>query len=309
MQPLPFQLNSAVIMALTLTCGGVCCGQISDSIRPGDGLGFRDGYAEAKRLFDESMYEEALVICDQTLEDIFPARVYSRLQAVATRCCLLLNRREDALRRIETIYQRDPESPHLSLIPLLWDDRLPASERYTARAEDLLSESPTRRLAAASSLLQESQHSEKCVQILTEVRASRRLPMSILAEIQLWRVQMPATDSVPLPTVRRWQKRAASLPESLRAGPQFIVGRALQLRHKPDQAALELLWLPLMQTDDSCLAASGLAEAVVCLEATGRIESARRLRRELQDRFGRTSAARRLTSSDSTLPRAVPFAE
>ena len=305
----PIHLCCAVIIALTPAGGAVCCGQVRNSIRSADSSRFRDGYAEAKRLFDQSMYEEALLRCDQTLEDIFPARVYTRIQAMATRCCLLLSRREDALRRIETIYQRDPESPHLSLTPLLWDDRLPARERFTAPAEDLFSESPTRRLAAASSLLQDSHHRETCVQILTEMRASRRLPMSILAETQLWRVQMRSTDSVHLPTVRRWQLRAASLPESLRAGPQFIIGRALQLRKKPDQAALELLWLPLMQTDDTHLAASGLAEAIICLEATGRIESALRLRRELQNRFGRTSAARRLTSSEPPLPETVPSAE
>ena len=78
------------------------------------------------------------------------------------------------------------------------------------------------------------------------------------------------------------------------------------MRRKPDQAALELLWLPLMRTDDFGLAAAALAESILCLEETGRSESARRLRRELQDRFGRTSAARRLAESDSNQPPTGP---
>ena len=299
MRSLLVGFTSLVSLGLTLSCGSVCWGQTNDQVRRPPDLGTGGGIANAQQLFDQSKYQRALEKCDQKLNEDFPGPVYNRIQALATRCCLLLNRRDDALRRIEAIHDRDPASPYLSLIPLVWDDRLPASERYTAPPKDLHSKSLTRRLAAASALLHESQFTAECVKVLTEVRASRRRPVSILAEIQLWRLQMSDTESVHLPTIRRWQNRTTSLPETLRAGAKFVVGRALQLRHKPDQASLELLWLPLMETDDPYLAASGLAESVVCLETTGRLESARRLRRELQDRFRDSSAARRLADPDS----------
>ena len=309
MRPLPIWFNTAFGLLASVACGSSCVGDTYNSSRSTGDLGAAHVYKEAERLFDESEYEQALALCDQTLDELFPARIYNRIQAVAARCCVRLNRREDALQRIEAIFKRDSASPYLSLVPLVWDDRLPVNERYLASPQDLQSKSPTRQLAAASSLLLDSQHTEYCVEILTKVRAERRLPMSILAETQLWRVQMPTTDTVYLPTVRRWQKRAATLPESLRAGPQFLVGRALQVRHKTDQASLELLWLPMMRTDDPYLAASALAESILCLEATGRRGAARRLRRELQDCYGSTSAARRLTSSDSNPPSAMPPGE
>jgi tetratricopeptide (TPR) repeat protein len=302
MRPLSIWFNAAVGILASLTSDSFCHGEHNNSFRLTGGRGTEHAYAEAERLFGQSEYEQALAICDQSLDDSFPPRIYNRIQAVAARSCVLLNRREEALRRVESIYKRDPASPFLSLVPLVWDDRLPINERYVASPADLQSESPTRQLAAASSLLLDSRHSERCVEILTDIRAERRLPMSILAETQLWRVQMPTTDTIYLPTVRRWQQRAGTLPESLRAGPQFLVGRALQLRHKPDQASLELLWLPMMRTDDPYLAAAALAESILCLEATGGSENARRLRRELQDRYGGTSGARRLTRPESDPP-------
>ncbi|MCH2200958.1 MAG: hypothetical protein MK102_03235 [Fuerstiella sp.] len=300
------RINTIVGLLLTLDCCRICCGQNLGSLQEPDRPDNRTLYAEAERLFEQAAYVQALRNCDQLLTEGFPSRIYNRVQATAIRCCLMLNHPEDAIQRVETIYERDPASPYLSLLPLVWDDRLPVHERYVASPNDLVSESLTRQLASASALLHDSRYAERCVEILKEVRSNRDLPLRILAETQMWRIQLPMTGSVHLPTVRRWQKRAAELPESLRAGPQFVVGRAFQLRHKPDQAALELLWLPLMQTDDPNLAASGLAESIVCLEATGRSASARRLRHELQNRFPRTSAAHRIrnlaTSPSSILP-------
>lgn len=260
-------------------------------------------YGDAQLLFEKEQYDRALLRCDQALEDAFSVRIFNRIQALAIRCCLRLNHLEEALSRVEGVYSKDAASPYLSLLPLVWDDRLPEQERYLARSKDLESQSPPRQLAAASSLLQQVQYRKECVEVLMNIRASHRLPLNVLAETQLWRIDAVQTDSFHLRSVDRWKRRAATFPESLRAGPQFIVGRALQLRHKPNQAALELLWAPMMQQDDIFLAAAGLAEAVVCLESTGRRKSARRLRLELEQRFSQTSAARNLVNQP---PASVP---
>lgn len=273
---------------------------------PGSGSAYR----QAERLFAEAQYERALRVCSMAIDDVLPDRIYNRFQAMAARCCLQLNRRDEALRRVELIWQRDATSSYLSLVPLVWDDRVPNEERCASSADELKSSSPLRRLAAASSLLQEPQLTDQCLKVMTSIRAKRRPPLTILAQAQLWRVKASKPDETPLQIVQRWQKQAALLPRNLRAGPQYVVGRAFQLRYKQDRAVPELLWAPIMASDDPVLAASGLAEAVLCLESTGRSESARRLRRELQQRFGRTSAARRLTDAGATQPdpRAAPAA-
>jgi len=281
---------------LIAVCCQVSVAQDGGLLPVATGPGNASAYGDAQLLFEKEQYSRALVRCDQALEDAFSVRIFNRIQALAIRCCLRLNHLEEALSRVELIYRKDDASPYLSLLPLVWDDRLPEQERYVARSKDLESQSPPRQLAASSSLLQHVQYRKECVEVLTSVRASHRLPLNVLAETQLWRIDAVQTDSFHLRSVDRWKRRAAALPESLRAGPQFIVGRALQLRHKPNQAALELLWAPMMQQDDLFLAAAGLAEAVVCLESTGRRKSARRLRLELQQRFSQTSAARNLVN-------------
>ncbi len=300
----PNLLCSVVLM---LFCGAACCGQ--EEAQPGTtaSAGGGSAYREAEQLFREKQYDQALQVCILAIDDILPDRIYNRYQALAVRCCLQLNRRAEALRRVELIWQRDRMSPHLSLVPLVWDDRLPEEERSPAPANELVSSSVVRQLAAASSLLQKPEHQDRCIKVLAAIRGDRQPPLTVLAEAQLWRVKAIQTEEIPLLVVQRWQKRAATFPQELRAGPQFVVGRAFQLRHKPDIAVLELLWAPLMAADDPVLAASGLAEAIRCLEASGRGESARRLRLELQQRYSNTSAARQIRNS--TTPRSAAPAQ
>ncbi len=289
-------LHGFIALLMSVVWNEIAFGQGNGSLRPVDGLDHGSVYREAQQLFEQTQYEASLIKCDLALNDNLPVRIFNSIQATAIRCCLRLNRRDEAVQRVETIWKRDDASPFLNLLPLVWDDRLPTTERYVATPRNLRSQSLPRQLAAASSLLHDPQHQQSCVKILTDVRASRRLPMSVLAETQLWRLGVRKTDDVRLSSVQRWKTQADSLPQSQRAGPQFVVGRALQLRQQPDPAALAFLWAPMMQTDDAFLAATGLAEAIVCLESTGRRDTAQRLRQELQHRFGHTSAAQ-LTSN------------
>lgn len=286
--------GAGLLLPLLLMCSAAGYGQEDRPLKPIESPGVGGAYRQAEQFFRDGQYERSLNVCSLAVEDQLSDRIFNRFQALAARCCLRLHRRDEALRRVELIWQRDPTSADLSLVPLVWDDRVPAAERCSVSSAELTSSSPLRRLAAASSLLQDPRYTEDCVRVLTEIRGKRQPPLTVLAEAQLWRVKAPQTDAIPLPVVVRWQKRAATFSQSLRAGAQFVVGRACQLRHKPDMAVPELLWAPLMAPDDPVLASCGLAEAVVCLEMTGRVESAGRLRRELQHRYGQLSAGRRL---------------
>ena len=249
-------------------------------------------HTQALELFAESRFDEALQACDEAIPWETRPWVRDEIRAAAVRCCLFLNRRAEALRRIEAICERDTASRHCGLLPLVWDERIPQDERYSAQAADLSSRSRLRQLAAAASLLHQQEHQADCIRVLTHLRADRRSPLSLLAETQLWRV--PLINREPLRTARvdRWRTRSAELPPWLRSGPQYLVGRALQLHHETDRAALEYLWTPLMRHDDPVLSAASLSAAVVCLRDAGRMTSAEWLRAELLQRFPATSAAR-----------------
>ena len=251
-------------------------------------------YAQAQRAFEQKDYELALRKCRQALQDEWPERFENRILATAARCCLMIHQHEGAIHYVERIHHNNPSSPYISLLPLVWDHRLPESERHAPGPGDLTSSSPVRQFAAASAFLLDEEYGNDSHRILSEFRASGLLPLTTIAETQLWRLRTNEIDSLPLGTVHNWSERLSRLPEATRGGPQFVVGRALHQHHRVDEAALHFLWLPMMEHDDSYLAASSLFEAIQCLEETGRRNEARLLRRELLDRFSDSSAARRL---------------
>jgi TolA-binding protein len=89
----------------------------------------------------------------------------------------------------------------------------------------------------------------------------------------------------------QWQRRIDELPEELRAGPSYLLGRAYAMRHDYELAAATLLWLPLMDDHDFRLAARACLEAGAALEKIGQRAEARTLFQEVTDRFADTSSA------------------
>ncbi len=263
-------------------------------------------YAQALQMVQASNYRGALSRCREALKEEWSTRMELEIKATAAVCCLRLNRRGETLEWVEEIYRVNSSSPYISLLPLVWDERLPASERPPVEPSDLLSDSVPRRFLAASALLHEAEHRESCVEILTGFRTSGLLPLNHLAETQLWRLKTFPDANISLATVERWRKRLGKLPEDLHPGPHFVVGRLLQNQRRLDAAALEFLWLPCMSCHDPWLAASGLSEAITCLIQSGRNESAERLNIELQERFAQTSAAQRALNSGSIEKSAEP---
>jgi len=258
-------------------------------------------YAQARRLLKESQYQAALEKCDEALKEQWPPRYTNTIQATAARCCLGLHRRDAALVRLESIYQRNASSSHLTLLPLVWDERLPDSERLTMDPRDLQSESVPRRLCAASALLHRSEYRDECAAILKQLRTSGRLPLSILAETQSWRLLISdrEAESVTLSTITRWQGRVSELPEPIQAGPHFVVARGLRTRRRLEQAALEFLWAPYMQCEDPFLAASSLFEAADCLQKAGQLPASRQLFGELKRRFADASVTIKVTKAET----------
>ncbi len=263
-------------------------------------------YAQALQLIEQSNFKEALNKCREALKEEWSTRMEIQIQATAVKCCLMLNKRSEAIERVEEIYRASSSSSFISLLPLVWDERLPAPEQPAVNVADLQSDSAPRRLLTASALLHNPDHQQACVDILTEFRTSGLLPLNLMAETQLWRLKTFPDAAVSLDTIERWRSRLGELPEDMHAGPHFVIGRLLQNHQRLEDAALEFLWLPCMECHDPGLAASGLSQAITCLKQSGRTHSAAGLYRELQERFSQTSAAQRALSVDAVEHIATP---
>ena len=297
-----FRTRRCGTIALMLAVAGWVCSPAPAQIIGVSGPRLSSGsslYAQAQDLFRRGQYEAALEQCDAAAAAAEVTGLKNRIRATAARCCLRLNRRAEVVRRLEEIERDDRASSWLALLPLVWNEKLPESERYVAAPTDLQAPSAVRRLAAASALLHETAYRDDCERILREFYLAGRLPFSMMAETQLWRLAADDAEAASLATVRRWQSRLAELPPTMRGGPTYLTGRALRIRHHSAEAVPLLLWLPLTEHDDRFLAAASLAESIRCLRDSGCLAEAGLLEKELAERFGETSAAQR---SDGDFP-------
>lgn len=236
-------------------------------------------------------FAAALTSLDAALGKEQRTWVLREVQASAAQALIGLGRRADAIARIEKIADSDPATRHVALLPLVWDERLPETERLIGRVEDLKSPFPLRQLAAASALLQDPKVEAEAVRVLVGLRTSAQPQVQELAELQLWRIRLLHPEQLRKPDVAFWQTRARDFDRTQRAAAEFLIGRALLLQYDFDAAALSLLWMPTMAAHDPPLAASSLAEAITALEHSGRFAEAAAAKAELLSRFPKSSAA------------------
>jgi TolA-binding protein len=108
--------------------------------------------------------------------------------------------------------------------------------------------------------------------------------------MQAWR-EVAFTGEREREQIKRWQERIDELPEDLRAGPNYLLGRAWAGRHDYEQAAAALLWLPLVDDHDFRLAARACLEAALALDRIGQHAESQTLLQEVATRFADTPFA------------------
>jgi len=110
-----------------------------------------------------------------------------------------------------------------------------------------------------------------------------------LATAQLWRLSM--TTGVSLNELARWQMDIEAMPFAARAGPYFVLGRALAQESEYHQAAAAFLWLPTVHRENESLTSQSTVNAGSALLRVGRADEARSLWQEVTEGAGWTLAA------------------
>ena len=187
---------------------------------------------------------------------------------------------EGCLATVEKIVQDDPDTRHVVELPLVWDERLPATNRIQLAAADLKSPSEVRRLTAASALLHDSSQETAAVAVLKDLEKSSTGVLLELVRAQLWRLRLLHPDQLREAEVSSWSQTVRQLDRRTRSGPEFIIGRALLATHDYDNAATSLLWMPLLEPLDPPTSNASLQEAITALESSGRQSDADKLRSE-----------------------------
>ena len=215
--------------------------------------------------------------------------VRREILAQLVRCALRQGDRSSAASRFILLAASDPDTHYFRLIPLQWRDQ--PSQTLVDEARHWRAQSgEVPRLIAASVLLGDSRLRETAAADLRELRVKGSAPVRHLAQAQLWRLDLNSPQLDPQ-DLDRWEADLHRMPESLRAGPSYILGwAALQLRQY-DRAAVALLWLPLVADHDHHLAADSGLKAAEALSSAGQRTQAANLCREFLERFHDTPAA------------------
>lgn len=189
-----------------------------------------------------------------------------------------------------TLLRAKSETRFFHVIPLAWaPSPVPTALKDQAR-QWLADESEAAQLMGASLLINDPLQSDIARATLTELYTSTDPRIHKLAQAQRWRVSLleqPPSDTL----IADWKRHIDSMPDRLRGGPRYVLGRGLWERREYDRAAAALLWVPLVYDWDRQLAARATLEAADALVECGQKAEAASLYREVLSRYAETTFA------------------
>ena len=243
---------------------------------------------EADSRFAKGEFDSALQLYGQARTGERRVWVQRQITAQIVWCYRALGRPEQAGGEFLALLLNDPNTLYFPSIPLAWTQaqpspRLEESAQQWLQREDL----PAAVLLGASHLMSTASRSAALARLkqLTTDADSR---VAFLATAQTWRA---ATVTVNQQQLEAWQETIERMPESLRAGPYYVLGLAWAQKQQAEQAALAWLRIPILYPQHRLLAARSLLDAGRSMEKLDRPEQAARFYRELIERYPETDSA------------------
>lgn len=186
-----------------------------------------------------------------------------------------------------SVARDDPALLDLAAIPLAWLPGQPPADLEKKSAQWLASDVPVAVLLGASHLLSTGDRAA-IVKRLERVATSKAPRIAALARALIWNATYASASAAEVAT---WSSEVETFPEAVRAGPYFVLGRALAQQKQPAAAAMSFLRVPILYPSDRPLAAASLLAAGQALEQAAEPESAARLYRELLAEHPQSRAA------------------
>ncbi|MGE0606019.1 MAG: tol-pal system YbgF family protein [Pirellulales bacterium] len=231
----------------------------------------------ADEAFAQGRYDQAAALYE--LARNTDKRTWARRRIVAQTVWSLKSLGQEAAagEQFLILTKSDADTPFFDCIPLAWLPGVSGVElEQKARRWIEQDSQPVAMLLGASHLLLSSQGAAAAnrLQHLSDHEDPR---IAMLARAQLWRRQIASTNNKQLAD---WRNLLDRLPESLAAGPTYLLGRALIQQQQFEDGALELLRLPILYPRERPLGARALLEAGRALERLDQMPEAARLYRE-----------------------------
>jgi len=242
------------------------------------------------KLLAEGQVEQAIRELEVAVKKEPRTWVRREILATLVRCGLRRGDYAGAGSRFLALLKSDPTTRHFRVIPVVWaPEAIPRETRNEAQAW-MNGKIEAGRLIGSSLLYEDRELKKEARNVLKELSSSTDSRVRVLAQAQAWREDALSGNPGRLQTAQ-WRQRIDEMPEDLRAGPFYLLGRAYAARHDYELAAATLLWLPLVDDHDFRLAARACLEAGAALDRIGQKAEARTLFREVTSRFADTPFA------------------
>lgn len=241
---------------------------------------YSESYQSARNRLAAGDFEPAMELLNQALREEKREWALREILAERTSVAKLLGDSTLACESFLLIARNTSNHRHWAVTPLPW--RVEAADiQLEQRATEWLNSSkPAEQLVGASWLLQGPRAKEAEAK-LKELSRNRTDKIGQLASVQLWRLPRTMTKEL----VVQWQTSLQKLPDDLRPGPEFLLGRAHAQLKQYDQAAVSFLRIRILHPECYELSAMSLFEASRALQTSGRVDEAARVTRELKQAF------------------------
>lgn len=199
-----------------------------------------------------------------------------------------------AVEQFLAITKEDPQTRFFNLCPLPW---LPSNAAMNQPAQQWLKSSdPVQQLIGASWLLIGPQQ-KAAIQVLDELSRDIDANIKYLAIAQLWRTRNLNANARQIEV---WEKLLVSMPKPIRAGPWIVLSEAQSRADQVDEAAINLLRIPILYPDQIGLSAAALYRAGHLLHNTGRTNEAQTVWNELRQQHPGSIWAQQAPAPDAT---------
>ena len=183
------------------------------------------------------------------------------------------------------LVKSDPQTPAYRHMPLAWTAADLASSKQ-ARQWLAQTKSPAAVVLGASHLMSTTAR-PTALRALANVR--RQLTdypeLAALADAQIWRAQHA---ELTLAMVDRWARRVEAFPETVRAGPYYVVANSYERLDQVDRAELYYLRIPVLYPNARLLASRALTAAARLADRAGHPDETRTLLEEVVARYEET---------------------
>ncbi len=251
-------------------------------------------HLQALELLKQNKSNEALQILDEALSE--EPRIWVKREIVALQLRALQdsdNYHQVAGPLFERLVNQEPNHRFYHWAPLRWPGSARASADESSLALEFLQDSnPGVKLVGASWLLGGSSR-DQAIEALGEISQDPNPHLAHLASAQLWQTKLLVAKESD---VERWQLQLGKMPRELKAGPQLTIGmaraRLANGKETVEEAAAELMRVPILYQDQILLASQALNESSRLLQRNQRSGEARTIALELLTRYPRTPAGR-----------------